>query len=360
MNHLIYILLVISFFEFFSRYGYKIFPYEGFQRYSIHTERKYSIQLKSDKIEFEPFSIKINGRGAIGKIYNGEPIQIAFFGTSSLFYPVPNNKTWPELLRKSRSGIHVDNFGMFNESLETLFKKIDKLCLSKLFYDISVIQLSHLEKNRVHLYHNKFKPKLDKFFQSYQQIRSWYSSRKKWEGEGVDFIKNKPYFFDYKLRTFFIERNLQHTLFKELFIQHEYKINTNLEYEQLILKIINKAHCISDKVFWITEPIPWNENMLDYYYSIPLYMDNVSNSYNYVFLNHESFLKYRLRQKNTVQNILKQREDITFIDSYTFIKKEVVRTPQLFILPTHFSARGHKLMFNKIRPKIMEYINSGI
>ena len=343
----VYILLVVSFFEFFSRYGYKLFPYEDFQRYSVQSDKLITGGI---------LKLKINGRSAMGKFYKREPIQIAFFGTSSLFYPVPNNKTWPELLRQSSNKrIHVDNFGMFNESTETLYKKLDNLCLFRRFYDISIIQLSHLGKEPVPSYHNKFKPELNKLFQSYQQIKKWYNRHKK---TIINPVQNAPYFFGNELEVFFIQTNLQATLLKDLFIRYEYTMNKNLEYEnQLVSKIINKAHCISNKIFWITEPVAWAENMLNSYESLPLYMKNISNSSGFIFLNHEAFGRYMLQQKNIIQNILKEREDITLIDSYAFIKKKILITDNLFIFPTHLSEKGHRLMFNEIQPKLMEYIS---
>ena len=44
---------------------------------------------------------------------------------SLIFYGVPMDKNWPELLNQSNSNtVLVDNFAMFDESTETLLEKL--------------------------------------------------------------------------------------------------------------------------------------------------------------------------------------------------------------------------------------------
>ena len=91
MKNILFIIVIVCFFEIFSRYGHIIFPYEDHQRYGYTQNKRTFIT--------SPFQ-KINGRGAIGDLFEREKKSIAFFGTSTLFDGVPMSRTWPELLKK--------------------------------------------------------------------------------------------------------------------------------------------------------------------------------------------------------------------------------------------------------------------
>ena len=153
-------ILIFCFLEFFSRYGHIIFPYEDHQRYGVTRSVEFFsrrnveeyLQKKDPSIfTTRVFPLKINGRSAIGELFQGQKIKIAFFGTSALFESVPMNKAWPEFLKKfSHNKIHVDNFAYYDTSFKILKKKLDSLCSTRRFYNLLVIQLSHynpLESN---------------------------------------------------------------------------------------------------------------------------------------------------------------------------------------------------------------------
>ena len=345
---LLYSLSVLCFFEVFARYGFILFPYEDHQRYG-HTKSNNLIKNLS-------FRLKINGRSAIGALFKGEKIQVAFFGTSTLFYGVPMNKTWPELLRQSNDGIiHVDNFGMYDESTETLLEKLDSLCSLKRFYDISIVQLSHITREPIPAYHHRFKPYSNNSFQTYQQIKKWYNRHRK----TFRSFEDRLYYFNDSFVEFIVLKGLQSNLLKELFINHEYDVNKNIIYHQnqLVSKIIDKAYCISKTVFWITEPIAWSENMLNSYKKIPLVMRNINkNDPSFIFANHKSLGRYMIKQKNIIKNIVKEQNQVILIDSHDFIKKEISKNPNLFIYLMHLSEEGHELMFSMIYPFFLEHL----
>ena len=137
-----------------------------------------------------------------------------------------------------------------------------------------------------------------------------------------------------KFVEFIVLQNLQKSLLKELFVNynHEIKQESIENQKQLIPKIINKAYCISKKVFWITEPIAWSQDMMESYKTIPLVMRDINKKdHVFTFSNHESLGRYMIQQKNIIKNIVQTHKQIILIDSHDFIKKEISKKNLIFL-----------------------------
>ena len=325
-----------------------IFPYEDHQRYG-------DIKFKE---RGQNHHFKINGRGAIGDIFKGQNIQIAFFGTSSLFHRVPINKTWPELLKKSsNSKIHVDNFGFFLETLENVKKKLQGLCYLKKFYDVLIIQLSYISDKSDSSYQDRFLPSKNSFLQSYQQIKKWYNRQ---TTPQFFTLFNPPSYYLHNphddLNDIVDQQQLRPKLY-DFFVDHKIDIlpEKTDKISHLIPKIINKAYCISDKVFWFSEPFAWSDNMLKSYEDIYYSVQKVSET-SYVFANNKSLGNYMMVNKEIVKNLVEKQKGVVFFDLFSIFQIEITQKPNLFFDDTHLSEKGHELALQFILPFFIEHI----
>ena len=340
----IFILLILLFLELLSKYIDIIFPYESHQKYGY---------TKSSKILNNKFyKLNVNGRGAIGELFSGQKIQIAFFGNSSLFDGVPMDKNWPSLLRQlNNKNIHIDNFAFFGQKIEELNEKLKSLCNLKRFYDISVIQLSNFNYEDIVLrYHDRRKPNSKKY-QTYQQIKKWYNRNKKFN----QYFKKPPDYLTIYLEHIIELKNF-HKQQSHLFIKDKSKkvpINDyNAPYR--IEQIIDSVKCISNRIFWLTEPFAYSKNMLTHYKNIPLsfyYRLENNQSSEYIFLDLEFQAHYTFKQQKIIKDILKKHnKELVFIDIANLIQKELSKKENLFIDETHLSEKGHELVFNLMLP----------
>ena len=338
--------------EGFARYGYILFPYEDHQRYAVKKTAERGLFLK----------MKINGRSAIGEIFKGQKTQVAVFGASNLFYGVSSiDKTWPELLKKtSLNKIHVDNFGYTGQSLDIMKEKLSSLCSLRRFYDISIINHSYIFR-KTHSsfgYQNRFKPTIGSF-QTYQKLKTWYK-RGQIEILFSDLFITTPFHaLYYDLQDIVMKKNLQSQL-QQFFVSHAREINQKRinELSVIIQEISDKAHCISDKVFWITAPFAWSKDMLESYKDIYYHIEKIRTEPYFLFADYKSLGQYFVRQKNTIKNIVQQNtENITFIDLFDLFQKEMSKTPNLFFDETHLSEEGHELVLKSISPYLLNYIS---
>ena len=337
--------IIFFFLEIFILYGHFIFPYEDHARYQ-HT-KNIKLIISSSTLK------KINGRSAIGELFNRQKKQVAFFGTSSLFDGVSMYKTWPALFGKSTNNmVHVDNFAFFGETVETLLKKLHNLCLLQRYYDISVIQLSHTgigEEYYTPGYHDIIKPHKTKFPRIYQKIEKWYN-RTQTENLFLKKLMKNNNFNEVAVR----EKQ------QNVFIKHSVEVDKK-QVERvvyLIPKIVKKAYCISKKVFWLTEPFAWSENMLDSYEKIYIHLERVKkeDSDTLLFADNESLGLYMMKQKQIITEIVK-KENIIFIDLFDSFQKEISKTPNLFIDESHLSEKGHQFAFEIIHPFFLKHIS---
>ena len=349
LKHFAFILLIFWFIELFSRYIYIVFPYESHQRYGYINSTK-DIHGKFHKLN-------INGRGAIGELSRGQKIQVAFFGTSALFDGISMNKNWPELFRKYNiDNIHVDNFGFFGTTFQILKGQLESLCHLKRNYDFSVIQMSNIMyEDTPKRYHDRWKPNSKKY-QTYQQIKKWYNRNQNIKGY---FQKPPIYLIHYLEQIIALKRfyKTQPHLFSKDKNQNDIEIN---ELPFIIKDIIKQAKCISKKVFWIHEPFAYSKSMLSHYNNIVYYSYKLKNkiSSEYSFADIESQASFKYKEKNTINNILKEYlTDITFIDLDSWIKKELDTQEGLFVNETHLSEKGHKLALELMLPVFMAYLN---
>ena len=356
-----FIFMIIFFLEIFARYGYILFSYE--------THQKYSRYLKED--EAVDIDLKINGRSAIGDLFKGQKVQLAFFGTSSLFYGVSTEASWPGLLKRlSNNKIHIDNYGFPCELTQTLRERLDNQCRLRKFYDAVFIQFSNIvypfeddEGCPPHFhYTDRFKPSNKKFLESYQHLKKWYDS-----GQNVIpwfyFFRKPPYNSHYYEIDEIVYEKRKYLHLDHLFVDHVKEINKErVKFEaSLIPEIINKVYCLSDTVFWATEPFLWSENLLESYKDIYWSLMRIETKNNFfLFANEDSIGKYMTKKNKVFKNIIKKNKrhnkDIIFIDLFELTQKELSsKTPNLFLDEYHLSEQGHKLMLHFTLPYLIKH-----
>ena len=175
---------VFFFFEVFSRAGKFLFPLESHQRYAQ------SAPLNLD--DTESYSMRVNGRGAMGALYRGQEISIAFFGNSSLYYGVPLERTWPEQIKlklnsakkdygggKEKGKIHVDNFAAPSNSPNEMRSQMEILRRQGRRYRIAVAQYTYDPFQESDHYFLRWSLKKGALIQSPQQIKKWLIRRSK-------------------------------------------------------------------------------------------------------------------------------------------------------------------------------------
>ena len=370
IKFLLFIFLIFVFLETFSWHGHIVFPYEDHQRYGVRqslellSKRNVEeyLQKKDPSIFFKRlFPLRINGRSAIGELFQGQKTQIAFFGTSTLFEAVSMDKSWPELLRKfSHNKIHVDNFAYYDESFETLKKKLDSLCLTRRFYDLLVIQISNMEpRDKEDHFQNRFKPIPTVFPQIYQKTKQWLDRS---EDENLllfKFFQKKPFYLHFHLNGIVAMKELRKK--KGVFINYnlEAKQSSIDEASHLIPKILDKAECLSNQVFWLTEPFAWSEGMLNSYTKshFQAFRAPTNNPHVFKFANIKSVGLRQIQYVSAIKKILqKQKREIIIIDLFDFIQKEISNNSDLFVDEGHLSEKGHELAFQFILPYFLEYM----
>ena len=124
---LLFFILTISFCELISRYAFHFYPGEVYQRYLIKKNHLGEIMKK------------VNGRGAVGKPYRGQPFKIAIFGNSTM---EANDLNFSERISSQLEKalgddiVHVESFAVAHSWLDSLLGSMKSLKRRGPYYDI--------------------------------------------------------------------------------------------------------------------------------------------------------------------------------------------------------------------------------
>ena len=211
-------------------------------------------------------------------------------------------------------------------------------------------------------YQDRFKP-IQAFLQTYQKTKQWYKRNIDKDNKALlfKFFFEKPLYlhphYDFDKRI--IIKGFQQR--KGLFINHTVEIKQSSidEASHLIPKILDKAECLSNQVFWLTEPFAWSEDMLSSYTKSHFHALGVptNNPHVFKFANTKSIGLSQIKYALHVKNILKeQNKEIVIIDFFDFFQKKISNTPNLFVDEQHLSEKGHELAFQFMLPYFLEYL----
>ena len=123
----LFLVLTVGFCELISRYAFYFYPGEIHQRYLIKKDHEGKIRKK------------VNGRGAVGRAYRGQPFKIAIFGNSTIEadYLLFSERLSSQLEMALGEGlVHVDNFAIDGHWLDGLLDSMASIRRRGLYYDI--------------------------------------------------------------------------------------------------------------------------------------------------------------------------------------------------------------------------------
>ena len=320
-----------------------------------------------ETFKLDEFSTKINGRGAIGELYRGQKLQLAFLGDSTLFQALTNEKTLPEKLKRKLQAttgkkIHVDNFSVGKNNHDYLLKQLQILCRQKRFYNLIFIQISFNREFRDFLgepspYYKRRMPNSKYSWQTLVQLKKWYQRMNNKNPFHSFFPKEISHFQKYS------PEKRHHPLFQDLFI--DYKINFTEESKQKISIAISKikyeATCISNKLIWMTPFFLYHEKMLKSYiknYAFLWVIPKTNPKFqNFLFVSPKAWGEYAFRENQFVKKKLKEHK-IVFIDLFSFMQKQIQTVPNLFTDEIHASEKGFKYIIEYIYPKFEKILFS--
>ena len=361
VKSLFFIFVVFCFIELLARYLYILFPFENFNRYGWTVNYNYKF--------------KVNERGALGELYRGQKIQIAFFGNSSLFDNALNNKTLPERLKSKiedkigEHTIHVDNFSIGQNDYHHILKQLQSLCRIRRFYNIAVIQKTPIKELFLDIkggpspYHKRWWPNHFKILQTGRLLKKWY---KRTERNKFPFYSLFP-----KRKTYFstIQNNLpeirHNPLFQDLFVDYQMKLTekSKKEISRAIAQISQKTTCITNKLVWMIPYYLWSEKMLKSYTKKQTYMwkvpKNNTTFQNILLRSPRTLGQYIFKENQFVKRQLK-KYGISFIDLFSFMQQQITTTPDLFVDEYHVSEKGFEYMANYIYPEFEKILSAQV
>ena len=352
---IVFLLSTLVFLEGISRFFQAVFPYEDHQRYSVARIEDWKGRLRV---------LKINGRGAIGELYNGQKRQAAFFGTSSLLTPVPMKKAFPELLRRKAGGgrLHIDNYSFFGQTLETLIKKLNSLRRLSRRYDFSVVCLTNL------LREGEAPGLQDSFrFQTrgislYSQVKNRHKM-KPFSPPALFFKKPLDFSVDSLMKEAAARPSLRKAIDGSAVFRFNFQVNQRRKEEASLLidEIVRRLYDISDKIFWMTEPFAYSADMPASYRSVFRMLKSMPAGDQLLFMDIKSLGLYMAGAKDFVKKAVLQtkayaEEDLVFIDLFQLMQKEIADNPGLFSDEFHLSEKGHETALQLAAPVFLQHI----
>lgn len=328
------------------RLAYYFWPLEFFQRY-YNSENYQNHQFDFNEPSRNHYHV--NGLGAVGDIYKGQPIRIALFGESPTHQKeLSMEKRWPELMRShwGKNKVHVDNFSIGNISPINILRELKFLKKLGIRYDLIFLSFNYSPKDPANniTYDARWQPRkgLSLFYLLKKLFLDWKSKQNlndfnQTDPSNIDWYKNKN-------QSSISSRELRQSLeLKNLFI--EKKPQTPKEqkdqFRKSLSEIIEVAHSMSPCVIWSpSSRIAYRDNMLTsykarYMYLHPIYPLTVPRQY----LNAKSLASlWDLRADQSTA--IAMQMGLPVLDWLKVLVAQIDQEEDLFLDEFHISEKG--------------------
>ncbi|MCY4523564.1 MAG: hypothetical protein OXB84_02370 [Halobacteriovoraceae bacterium] len=364
-----FFITTFGFCELISRYAFKFYPNEIHQRYTLKFK-----------------NVKINGRGAIGNPYKGQPFKIAIFGNSTIEI---NGLSF--LLEKElgKDNVHVDNFSRNKSWLESTLAHIKKLNSLNYKYDIIIIGYFYENQSIERQYKNHYSSRWMPLFENatsffhlhfFHFLKEFEKRRRPDEKYSILIKENKSSSNNDENEKVeqFIQILSQGSDVSDIEFRHSpfvlsrlaysspvesFDVNDNNKAQALIAQIEKYGKYIAKEIYWLELRYLWHPRILAGYnkkYEYVLPIPNLDNS-SLKFHNLRS-LYDRFKFSSNIITSSAHKHGMKSFPFSQIVIDQMPREEDLIIDGIHLSEKGMayaaRYLAEKLKPLVQEKIKN--